>query len=132
MIILERSYLPHGTPGVLYLPGRSIVCLEPPWRDNQIAQSCIPEGRYTLERDHDGKHRYFRIPDEEVAPHSAVEVHIGNTLADTTACILRGLRFGVVNNQWAVLASKQACDLMLQLIPTPEVLWIRQYRPEGL
>lgn len=130
MIVLERSYLPHVTLGRLHVPGRTLVCLEQPWRNNAIDESCIPEGRYTLERDDDGMHRYFRLV--EVAPRAAIEIHIGNTVVETKGCILPGMRFGVVNNEWAVLASKTACDLMLELIQTPETLWIRQYRPGGM
>jgi hypothetical protein len=132
MIVLERSYLPHLTLGQLHIPGRTIVCLEPPWKDNAIGESCIPEGRYTLERDEDGRHRYFRIPDAEVDPRSNIEIHSGNTVEDSRGCIVPGLRFGIFDLRWSVGASRQACELMLTSIYTPEVLWIRQYRPGGL
>ena len=132
MIVLERSYLPHITLGLLHIPGRTIFCLEAPWKNNQIGESCIREGRYTLDRDEDGRHRYFSIPDHEVAPRSKIEVHSGNTVAHTRGCILPGMRFGIFDAQWSVAGSRQACELMLQSIYTPEVLWIRQYRPGGL
>jgi len=48
-LLLVREYFPHGTNGVLSVNG-GIVChtIELPWRDNQHAISCIPEGRFEL------------------------------------------------------------------------------------
>ncbi len=44
-LYLERfAYTPEGTLGRLALPERTIYTLKPPWRDNQVNISCIPEG----------------------------------------------------------------------------------------
>ena len=46
---LVREYFPDGVNGVLSANGE-VICntIELPWRDNQHAISCIPEGSYEL------------------------------------------------------------------------------------
>ena len=48
-LLMVREYFLHGTNGVLTV-NEGIVChtIELPWRGNQHAISCIPEGRYEL------------------------------------------------------------------------------------
>lgn len=130
MIVLERSYLPDCTIGRLHLPGRWIHTLERPWAENQPGVSCIPEGRYTLVRDATGRHRWFRIPDEEVAPRSAIEVHPANRPRELQGCIAPGM--ALATDWWGVVRSQEACELMVALLPEVETLWIRTYRPEGV
>lgn len=48
---LSRTYLPRGTNGILRVNG--IPCcytIELPWLNNKSNVSCIPEGRYQLEK----------------------------------------------------------------------------------
>ena len=48
---LTRSYYAGGTNGTLCVAGK-LLCytIELPWKSNKASQSCIPEGRYVLER----------------------------------------------------------------------------------
>jgi hypothetical protein len=63
--------------------------LELPWRDNEQDVSCILHGLYKIARDtFQGKYANYRIMD--VPGRSNVEIHRGNTLADTRGCPLIG------------------------------------------
>lgn len=129
MIVLERSYLPHCTIGRLHLPGmRLLFTVEPPWRENRVSESCIPEGRYTLVRDATGGHRWFRIPDDEVAPRSAIELHPANRAEELNGCIAPGM--ALASSWWGVERSLEALELMDRLVLEPETFWIRAYTPE--
>lgn len=48
---LSRTYATGGTNGNLLLGSQHIAySIELPWRDNKTGVSCIPEGRYVLQR----------------------------------------------------------------------------------
>ena len=48
---LIRSYFPNGSNGEIFLDGKRICfTIELPWLNNQQKISCIPEGRYELEK----------------------------------------------------------------------------------
>ena len=48
---LLRTYYPTGTNGKILLQGTLISYdIELPWKDNHAQVSCIPEGRYELEK----------------------------------------------------------------------------------
>ena len=51
ILVLNRTYFPEGTQGVLEWNG-TIVCytIELPWLGNQKRISCIPEGEYILQK----------------------------------------------------------------------------------
>ncbi|WP_209550180.1 DUF5675 family protein [Flavobacterium sp. CG_23.5] len=51
VLVLNRTYFPEGTQGVLEWNG-TIVCytIELPWLGNQKRISCIPEGEYLLQK----------------------------------------------------------------------------------
>lgn len=51
VLVLTRTYFPEGTQGVLKWNG-TIVCytIELPWLGNQKRISCIPEGKYILQK----------------------------------------------------------------------------------
>jgi hypothetical protein len=51
VLVLNRTYFPEGTQGVLEWNG-TIVCytIELPWLGNQKRISCIPEGEYVLQK----------------------------------------------------------------------------------
>ncbi|MGN6165772.1 MAG: DUF5675 family protein [Flavisolibacter sp.] len=50
-LLLIRSYYADGTNGKLY-GDEKLLCytIELPWKDNHPCISCIPEGRYAVER----------------------------------------------------------------------------------
>lgn len=51
ILVLNRTYFPEGTQGVLEW-NSTIVCytIELPWLNNQRRISCIPEGEYVLQK----------------------------------------------------------------------------------
>ncbi len=51
VVVLNRTYFPEGTQGVLEWNG-TLVCytIELPWLENQRRISCIPEGEYVLQK----------------------------------------------------------------------------------
>ena len=50
-LLLVRDYFLNGCNGQLYY-GNQCICatIELPWNDNQVQVSCIPEGRYPIEK----------------------------------------------------------------------------------
>ena len=97
-----------GTFGALLISGYALcVTLEPTWKDNKVYDSCIPAGKYVCKR------RYSeRFGDTfEVAGISGrtdVMFHIGNTVEDTTGCVLLGSCFGKVGRTRGILMSAEA------------------------
>ena len=85
---LIRTYFPNGTNGILRRApttfvgaGRinNVICytIELPWLDNQHSVSCIPEGRYELEKyfsEHLGNHLHLKA----VAGRSMIMIHSAN------------------------------------------------------
>lgn len=62
--------------------------LENPWQNNQANISCIPAGRYNVERDNTGKFQYYKILN--VVGRDNIEIHQGNFAKDTRGCVLFG------------------------------------------
>jgi uncharacterized protein DUF5675 len=89
-LTLERfAYFDRATAGRLRWPGGFVWTLEDPWIRNEPNVSCIPEGWYELRRDtFRGLYPNFRF--EHVVGRSAIEIHKGNTTADTSGCVLLG------------------------------------------
>lgn len=100
---LPREEAPSeaATYGELFTEGGWKLCLtmEEPWRNNQTDVSCIPAGSYPtfIRRSYinggDGKRKYDVPQLKNVRGREAVQIHIGNTLADTEGCILLGLQW---------------------------------------
>lgn len=84
----------HGTFGVLLLDGKAFcVTLELPWRSNQRNVSCIPARPYRCQRIHSTRFgNAFLVRDAPNRSH--ILFHVGNTVGDTSGCILLGQRFG--------------------------------------
>lgn len=80
------------TLGTLRRADNSVVCqtLELPWRDNQHGVSCIPAGSYTATLRFSPKHHRSLYWVDGVPDRDAIELHVGNTTADTDGCILLG------------------------------------------
>lgn len=100
-LTVQRIPSPDGcTLGFLTDPTGSLwlMTLEP--------ATPIPAGRYlatwqpSTPNHPTGVYMYQDVPG-----HSAVELHIGNTLHDTTDCTLIGTHFGLLNGMTAVLDS---------------------------
>jgi hypothetical protein len=85
---LIRTYFPSGTNGELFYDGSRICStIELPWLDNQQSVSCIPEGRYELEKyfsEHLGNHLHLKA----VAGRSMIMIHPANdALRELRGCI---------------------------------------------
>lgn len=51
IIRLTRTYFPDGTNGTLQCEGRFLsYAIELPWKMNERGVSCIPEGKYFIEK----------------------------------------------------------------------------------
>jgi hypothetical protein len=121
--VLSRfAYTPHGTFGRLYVNGFECYTVERPWLNNRRNMSCIPTGRYILERT-----MFYRgTPDEGddyevyevigVAGRDHIKLHVANTMDDVKGCIGPGLELGWVKNRWGVVNSQLAfAEFMLAM-----------------
>lgn len=86
------------------------VTLEPP------EPKCIPCGTYQFYRRKShldggtGKHDYDVFELSNVPGRDAIELHIGNVVADTDGCVCVGQSFGTVEGQHGIINSKVAFD----------------------
>ncbi|WKK84071.1 DUF5675 family protein [Marivirga arenosa] len=85
---LKRTYKPSGTNGALWYDG-SLIChtIELPWKENQRNISCIPEGRYLLEKriTHE---RGFHLMLKNVPGRSWILIHPANdAMKELQGCI---------------------------------------------
>ena len=85
-MILYRTYYEDRTEGRLVFPdGSEVKTLELPWKDNRPFVSCIPEGRYIVERDYTGRHQFYKILC--VANRTHIEIHLANKVKELQGCI---------------------------------------------
>ncbi|MCP3924907.1 MAG: hypothetical protein GY714_20200 [Desulfobacterales bacterium] len=105
---------PHQTIGTLSIDENPICwSLEPPWKMNKKAESCILPGVYFYK--HYDSPRFARkcIQLLDVHKREYVSMHPGNTHKDTKACILPGMSIGTLNNATSVMQSSKAIDLII-------------------
>ena len=99
---------PHGIFGALTIDGVvSVLTLEHPYKS-------IPANTYYCARDHSGRHQYWKLLDVE--GRSGIEIHTGNTAADTEGCILVGLGLGEINGVPGIVNSRDAIEVLLDYI----------------
>ena len=115
ILTITRRYGETETLGWLKIDG-DYFCrtLELPWKDNQHQISCIPEGVYQC-RIRPSKDYGFVIELKDVPARSAILIHPGNTAIDTRGCILPGLLVGELKGHRAVLLSRRAQKVLLQM-----------------
>ena len=82
----------EGTAGVLLNPELLPICntVEPPWKENRVNVSCIPEGLYMAHRrmrhaGQGGEYEVFEL--ENVPGRTVVQLHIANEPAELEGCI---------------------------------------------
>jgi len=113
MILVRLSETRHGTFGVLLdediMRGEFIpfaTTLELRWRNNIKKGSCIPAGLYECRRIKSPKFgetfEITRVPNRE-----NILFHWGNTMKDSSGCILIGEQFGSLGGFTAILSSKK-------------------------
>lgn len=85
---LIRTYFEDRTEGRLIFPdGSYVFTLELPWKDNLPSVSCIPEGRYIVDRDTTGKHRWFKIREGQIEGRTFIEFHEASSVRFLEGCI---------------------------------------------
>lgn len=87
-----RDHLEREGPTMGYLTAGSLTfrTLERPWLDNERATSCIPPGTYQcklLWSNHFGRNMPHLL---DVPDRAEIMIHNGNTVKDTTGCIIVG------------------------------------------
>jgi len=95
--------------------------LERPMRNNESGESCIPAGVYVCSFYSGDKHKNVYMVND-VPGREAILIHIGNTVKDTTGCILPGQEFGVLNGLPAVLQSKVAMTKLHNIVKRSDFL----------
>lgn len=114
----------NGTLGALRVRGRVLCCtLEPPSLDNRQFVSSIPAGEYHCQRTHSQRFgNTFEV--RNVPGRSRILFHPGNTVEDTSGCVLLGRHFGSLQGRRAVLRSRDACRDFLHQFQGCESFWL--------
>lgn len=88
ILVLSRTYFPNGTNGVLSCEG-DLIChtIELPWKENEVAVSCIPEGRYFIRKRYSNKFKWH-LEVMKVANRKYILIHpANNALLELRGCI---------------------------------------------
>ena len=99
--------------------------LEPPWYNNATGKSCIPEGKYQVRpRSTQGRGDHLILID--VQGRSFILIHSGNFPADSTGCVLVGMRFSDLDSDGKldISASREALHILTSLVQEPAMLTI--------
>lgn len=117
MLRLTRIYNgPEATVGVLSVDGfPRFFTLEPPWRNNERNVSCIPVGKYWLQR---LLHEKFGLTYilSGVPDRSEIYIHTGNYPHETQGCIIIGNMADVSLQKPCVLESHSAINRLRTLM----------------
>ena len=124
LILLRQSYTSKSVQGVLLTPNdKMYYTLEQPWRNNQIGNSCIPEGDYPAVFHTSPKFgpTYWL---QDTQPRSEILIHVGNYPRDTIGCILLGTSKG----ENVVWNSRQAMsEFLAEMEKIPATIRIIKY-----
>lgn len=111
VLILKRNYFPDGTNGKLECEGKTICnTIELPWKNNERKVSCVPEGKYFLEKRYSAKFKWH-IEVKNVANRSGILFHpANNARQELNGCIapvtkLSGAGLGLMSRK-ALVALK--------------------------
>jgi hypothetical protein len=89
---------------------KCFATLEQHWNDNKISDSCIPKGKYKVDR-----HNSQKYPDtfilRDTEPRSAILIHSGNYYTHTKGCILLGMTHDDINNDGYIDVSQSKSAL---------------------
>lgn len=108
---------PKGTFGILAMDGEPL-CLtcEDPWNENRTGESCIPPGTYRCVP-HDGP-RFKNVWQVTGVPgRTAILIHGGNTIRDTSGCVLCGSAFGRLDGLPGVMNSTATLNMLRATLP---------------
>ena len=85
---LSRTYFPNGTNGKLECEGK-LICntIELPWKNNERKVSCIPEGKYLLQKRYSKKFKWH-IEIVNVSNRNSILFHpANNAIKELNGCI---------------------------------------------
>jgi len=87
-VLLHRSYYSNAVNGELYIEEEfRCYCIELPWLNNQPLRSCIPEGKYALQKRWSPKHKWHLLV-KDVPGRSCILLHpANNALTQLRGCI---------------------------------------------
>ena len=87
-LVLQRQYFSSGTNGILFFNGKEICkTIELPWKNNERKVSCVPEGKYFLEKRYSTKFKWH-IEVKNVANRSGILFHpANNAMQELNGCI---------------------------------------------
>jgi uncharacterized protein DUF5675 len=122
---------PNATYGRIEDATGHVVCvtLEPPDCGNKSGVSCIPAGTYIAIRYKSPKRGYDVWLLQHVDGRTMIEMHIGNTPADTDGCILLGTAFGWVKGVHGITESEKAFDAFMALTAAEDTIQITVVAP---
>lgn len=106
-------------------------CLELPWKDNQNRVSCIPAGRYSVERlEESNSFKYPHFWIKNVPNRSYIKIHRGNYTSQILGCQLPGMAVKDINEDSIpdVVNSTQALKEMIDYLPEKFDILITEYR----
>ena len=114
-IEIQRKYSgPDCVSGYLLINGKAVCyVLERPWLGNIPEISAIPPGEYPATIRTDAT-KGWRIELSEVPNRTNVQIHVGNTTADSRGCLLPGKN--IDTSLCKVLQSKDAMDALKQAL----------------
>jgi hypothetical protein len=88
VLLITRTYFPDGTNGNLECEGK-LICktIELPWKENQKKVSCIPEGKYLLQKRYSSKFKWH-IEIMNVTNRTSILFHpANNAIKELNGCI---------------------------------------------
>ena len=88
VLLITRTYFPEGTNGNLECEGKFICkTIELPWKENQKRVSCIPEGKYLLQKRYSSKFKWH-IEIMNVSNRTSILFHpANNAIKELNGCI---------------------------------------------
>lgn len=115
----------HRTFGLLMGNGSVLMhTLERPWQGNSQNKSCIPTGKYLVTLAESPKFTPVLgiwLPElHDVPGRSEILIHHGNTVLDSTGCILVGEQRGRLMGEEAVLSSRAAIGRLVRAMAASE------------
>lgn len=131
-LLLKTHSFSHGTFGELFnatTAERICVTVECPWLNNQPGKSCTPAGDYTVEAHVSPKFGQcliisaptLSVTKEGPSLRTHCLFHAANLASQLQGCVAPGERFGVVNDDWAVLNSQKMLQKLLVLVGNDKV-----------
>ena len=88
VLLITRTYFPEGTNGKLECEGK-LIChtIELPWKNNETKVSCIPEGKYLLQKRYSKKFKWH-IEIMNVSNRGSILFHpANNAIKELNGCI---------------------------------------------